>query len=56
MLRIHLMQHWHALRDPAMEGALIEVRTMRRCAGIALISERIPDEMRILAFRHQRAV
>ena len=41
MLRIHLMQHWYALSDPAMEDALIEVPTMRRFAGIDLISERI---------------
>jgi IS5 family transposase len=34
MLRIHLMQHWHALSDPAMEDALIEVPTIRRFAGI----------------------
>ena len=36
----------------AMEEALIEVATMRRFAGIALISDRIPDETTILAFRH----
>jgi IS5 family transposase len=35
-----------------MEDALIEVATMLRCAGIALISDRIPDETTILAFRH----
>ena len=35
-----------------MEDALIEVPTMRRFAGIALISDRIPDETTILAFRH----
>jgi IS5 family transposase len=35
-----------------MEEALIEVPTMRRFAGIDLISERIPDESTILAFRH----
>jgi IS5 family transposase len=52
MLRIHLMQHWYALSDPAMEDALIEVPTMRRFAGIDLISERIPDETTILTFRH----
>ena len=52
MLRIHLMQQWYDLSDPAMEDALIEVPTMRRFAGIALISERIPDETTILAFRH----
>ena len=32
--------------------ALIEVSTMRRFAGIDLISERIPDETTILTFRH----
>jgi IS5 family transposase len=52
MLRIHLMQQWYDLSDPAMEDVLIEVPTMRRFAGIALISDRIPDETTILAFRH----
>ena len=35
-----------------MEEALIEVPTMRRFAGIDLISDRIPDEITILTFRH----
>jgi len=35
-----------------MEDALIEVPTMRRFAGINMISDRIPDETTILAFRH----
>jgi len=52
MLRIHLMQQWYSLSDPAMEDALIEVPTMRRFAGIDLVSERIPDETTILSFRH----
>ena len=52
MLRIHLMQQWYDLSDPAMEDALIEVATMRRFAGIALITDRIPDESTILSFRH----
>ena len=52
MLRVHLMQQWYDLSDPAMEDALIEVATMRRFAGIALITDRIPDETTILAFRH----
>jgi IS5 family transposase len=38
--------------DPATEEALIEVPTMRRFAGIELISDRIPDETTILTFRH----
>ncbi len=52
MLRIHLMQQWYSLSDPAMEDALIEVPTMRRFAQIDMISDRIPDETTILAFRH----
>ena len=35
-----------------MEEALIEVPTMRRFAGIELITGRIPDEATILTFRH----
>ena len=35
-----------------MEEALIEVPTMRRFAGIDLISDRISDDTTILTFRH----
>ena len=52
MLRIHLLQHWYSLSDPAMEEALFEVLTMRRFAGIELISARILDEPTILTCRH----
>ncbi len=52
MLRIHLLQQWYPVSDPAMEEALIEVLTMRRFAGIDLISDRILDETTILTFRH----
>ena len=52
MLLIHLLHQWYLLSDPAMEEALIEVPTMRRFAGIDLISDRIPDETTILNFRH----
>src|SRR5579871_5877251 len=34
LLRVHLMQQWYALRDPAMEDALYEIESMRRFAGI----------------------
>jgi IS5 family transposase len=52
MLRVHLLQQWYSLSDPAMEEALIEVPTMRRLAGIELSSDQIPDETTILTFRH----
>ncbi len=52
MLRIHLLQQWYSLSDPAIEEALIEVSTMRCFAGIELISDRIPDKTSILTYRH----
>jgi len=50
MLRVHCMQHWYNMSDPAMEDALYEIHSMRKFAGLSL--ERIPDETTILNFRH----
>lgn len=50
MLRIHLMQNWFGLSDPAMEEALYEVASMRQFAGLSL-TRTIPDETTILNFR-----
>ncbi|MGJ7609245.1 IS5 family transposase, partial [Variovorax sp. LT1R20] len=50
MLRVHLMQNWFALSDPAMEEALYEIASLRTLAGLGL--EMIPDETTILNFRH----
>jgi len=50
MLRIHCMQLFYNLSDPAMEDALYEVESMRRFAGIDI--DTIPDETTILNFRH----
>ena len=52
MLRIHLLQQWYSLSDPAMEAVLIEVPSMHRFTGIDLMSDRIPGETTILTFRH----
>lgn len=51
MLRVHLMQNWFALSDPAMEEALYEITPMRVFAGLSL-TKPIPDETTILNFRH----
>jgi hypothetical protein len=48
MLRIHLLQKWYDLSDPAMQDVLIEVPMMRLFAGIELITDRISDETTIL--------
>ncbi len=52
MLRIHFMQHWFNLSDPAMEDALYDSESMRRFAGIELTADLVPDETTILRFRH----
>ncbi len=51
MLRVHLMQNWFALSDPAMEEALYEIASLRTFARLSL-AEAIPDETTILNFRH----
>jgi IS5 family transposase len=51
MLRVHLMQNWFALSDPAMEEALYEIASLRTFARLSL-NEPIPDETTILNFRH----
>ena len=52
MLRIHFLQHWFELSDPAAEEALYDSRAMRRFVGIDLGKEAVPDETTILKFRH----
>lgn len=52
MLRIHFMQHWFNLSDPATEDALYDSESMRRFAGIELAEDAVPDESTILRFRH----
>jgi IS5 family transposase len=49
MLRVHLMQNWFGLSDPAMEESLYEISSMRKFAGLTL--QAIPDETTILNFR-----
>lgn len=51
MLRIHFLQQWYALSDPAMEDALYEIESMRRFVGVELNVDAIPDETTILKFR-----
>ncbi len=51
MLRVHLMQNWFALSDPAMEEALYDIASLRAFARLSL-DKPIPDETTILNFRH----
>ena len=52
MLRIHFMQRWFGLSDPAMEESLHEVPLYREFAGLDAGISRLPDESTILRFRH----
>lgn len=51
MLRLHLLQQWFGLSDMAMEEALFDVPLYRQFAGLTN-SERLPDRVTILRFRH----
>ena len=51
MLRVHLMQNWFALSDPAMEEALYEIASLRAFGRLSL-GEPLPDETTILNLRH----
>ena len=51
MLRIHCVQLFYNLSDPAMEDMLYEIESVRRFVGVRL-SGPLPDETTILNFRH----
>ena len=51
LLRIHFMQQWFTLSDPAMEEALHDMPLFRDFTGLSWDSA-TPDESTILRFRH----
>ena len=51
MLRVHLMQNWFALSNPAMEEPLQEIASLRAFGRLRL-REAIPNETTSLNFRH----
>ena len=52
MLRIHFLQQWFELSDPAMEEALHDIPLFCEFAHLDPGVTRIPDESTILRFRH----
>ena len=52
MLRVHYLQQWFALSDPAMEEALHDMPVFRDFAKLREGVARLPDETTILRFRH----
>lgn len=52
MLRIHFLQQWFGLSDPAMEEALEDIPMYWQFAQLDPGLTRLPDETTILRFRH----
>ena len=52
MLRVHFLQQWFGLSDPAMEEALHDISLYCEFARLDPGSTRLPDESTILRFRH----
>ena len=52
MLRVHFMQQWFSLSDPAMEEAFFDTPLYREFAQL-IAHGRLPDESTILRFRHR---
>ena len=52
MLRVHFLQQWFSLSDPAMEESFFDVPLYREFAQLD-VNERLPDESTILRFRHR---
>lgn len=52
MLRIHFLQLWHNLSDPAMEEALYDRMSFQCFLGFDCFGGLIPDESSICRFRH----
>ena len=52
MLRVHFMQQWFTLSDPAMEEAFFDTPLYREFAQLQEFA-RLPDESTILRFRHR---
>ena len=50
MLRVHCVQLFYNLSDPATEDMLYEIESVRRFTGISL--SKVPEETTILNFRH----
>lgn len=52
MLRIHFLQLWHNLSDPAMEEACYDRLSFQKFLGFDCFGGVIPDESSICRFRH----
>lgn len=52
MLKVHCLQQWYGLSDPAVEEAIYDRNSFQKFLGLDLLTEAVPDETTILNFRH----
>ena len=52
LLRLHCLQLWYNLSDPALEDAVHDRLSFQRFLGLDPLSQRVPDESTVLHFRH----
>ena len=52
MLRVYFLQQWFDLSDPQAEDMRYDSESMRRFARVERGDDTVPDESRILRFRH----
>ena len=52
MLRIHFLQQWFNLSDPAMEDEIHDSSAIRQFLSLDPFNDTVPDESTILRFRH----
>lgn len=52
LLRLHCLQLWYNLSDPALEDAVHDRRSFQRFLGLDPLAAKVPDESTVLHFRH----
>lgn len=52
MIRLHFLQLWHNLSDPALEEAVYDRLSFQKFLGFDCFGGVVPDESAILRFRH----
>lgn len=52
LLRLHCLQLWYNLSDPAVEDAVHDRLSFQRFLGLDPLTQRVPDESTVLHFRH----
>jgi IS5 family transposase len=52
LLRLHCLQLWYNLSDPALEDAVHDRLSFQRFLGLDPLTQPVPDESTVLHFRH----